>query len=245
MDKGSTVPPAIQREGCSCTRNGQRGGARGSSSVARFLPPESEPAECFPQHCRARGAYFVRLPLRRPSTHLPPEPPPAAALARPFLWVLAPLLALRTDPLAFARHCAAALARLFLWVLAVLLLPTQNVYGGPEESSYLWLQVCACSRFMLVGGCAFWVGRLHLELGSSIKRCELPLPCVQLPKGGYVGVRAGGAAGGEAVLRAGDPLVTLPACCSLPCPLCCSCLGWRAAGGAWRPGWSLPPSPPT
>ena len=27
-----------------------------------------------------------------------------------------------------------------LWLLAVLLLPTQQVYGGPDSSSYLWLR---------------------------------------------------------------------------------------------------------
>jgi hypothetical protein len=31
--------------------------------------------------------------------------------------------------------------RLVLWALATLLLPTQQVYGGPGGSSYLWVRL--------------------------------------------------------------------------------------------------------
>ena len=41
---------------------------------------------------------------------------------------------------------AAVLLRLVLWALAVLLLPTQQVYGGPSGSSYLWLGLFGVDR---------------------------------------------------------------------------------------------------
>ncbi len=36
--------------------------------------------------------------------------------------------------------------RLALWTLATLLLPTQQVYGGPGGSSYLWLRLFGVER---------------------------------------------------------------------------------------------------
>lgn len=57
----------------------------------------------------------------------------------------------RTNHTMAVAHCWASLGvvlplttvslRLLLWALAVLLLPTQQVYGGPQASSYLWLRL--------------------------------------------------------------------------------------------------------
>ncbi|GAB4823475.1 hypothetical protein N2152v2_010521 [Parachlorella kessleri] len=71
----------------------------------------------------------------------------------------------RTNHIMALLHCygswgwvipaTTAAARLLLWLLAVLLLPSQHVYGGPEESSYLWLQMFGlegCQR-----GAASWL----------------------------------------------------------------------------------------
>lgn len=43
--------------------------------------------------------------------------------------------------------------RLLLWVLAILLLPTQQVYGGPDGSSYLWLRLFGIDRCAVGGAC--------------------------------------------------------------------------------------------
>ena len=47
---------------------------------------------------------------------------------------------------------AAVLLRLALWALAVLLLPTQQVYGGPSGSSYLWLSLFGVDRWVRAAG---------------------------------------------------------------------------------------------
>ena len=77
-----------------------------------------------------------------------------------------------------ARLCLlAVMLRLVLWALATLLLPTQQVYGGPGGSSYLWV------RLFGFGG---WV-RLRSWRGRAVKPPNCACAC--LPAGSPLGGR--------------------------------------------------------